>query len=136
MSFRSKPLIVLKGHTAPLTSCSFNYNETLLATASRDASVRVYTISSSLLSDDIVPTNVINDCHQDWINASHWSNTGSFLVRSGFCVTTYLYYKVIYYLILLLYEILVLVNMCVAVCVYYQLDSKTTGSIGLNGLAT
>ncbi|XP_012935535.1 telomerase protein component 1 [Aplysia californica] len=79
----SKPTRILKGHIAPVTSCSFNSDETMIITASRDASVRVYSMSDVFMSDDAAPLNILHDCHADWINASQWSNTGSFLVTGS-----------------------------------------------------
>ncbi|CAG5115663.1 unnamed protein product, partial [Candidula unifasciata] len=79
----SSPKVVLKGHTAPVSACSFNADGTMLATASRDASIRIYTLFDVFISVDPEPTHILHACHADWINACVWSNTGNFLVTAS-----------------------------------------------------
>lgn len=80
---QSKPSAVLRGHVGPVTSCCFNEDETMLATSSRDASVRLYDVRNVFMSGGGEPTRVIHDCHEDWINSCQWSNTGPYLVTAS-----------------------------------------------------
>ncbi|KAH9524948.1 hypothetical protein Btru_028330 [Bulinus truncatus] len=82
-SKQAKPGCVLKGHIGPVTACSINLDETLLATASRDASVRIYNLKDAFISSDPQPVQILAACHADWINSAHWSNTGNFLVTAS-----------------------------------------------------
>ncbi|GFS23877.1 telomerase protein component 1 [Elysia marginata] len=80
---QSKPSVYLRGHVGPVTSCCFNEDETMLATASRDASVRLYAVRSVFIAGGGEPVRIIHDCHEDWINSCQWSNTGPYLVTAS-----------------------------------------------------
>ncbi|XP_055874450.1 telomerase protein component 1-like isoform X1 [Biomphalaria glabrata] len=82
-SKKAEPHIVLKGHIGPVTSCCINDEESLLATASRDASIRIYNLRDIFITSDPQPSQTIDACHADWINAAQWSNTGQFLVTAS-----------------------------------------------------
>ena len=75
---------MLRGHTAPVSSCTFNSLGTRLATASRDRSVKIWdVVEVSFNPEDPKPVQVLNDCHADWITDCKWSNIGDFLVTSS-----------------------------------------------------
>ncbi|XP_059178831.1 telomerase protein component 1-like [Physella acuta] len=82
-SKQSQPTTKLTGHLGPVTSCTFSPDETMLATSSRDASIRIYILRDVFISDVPQPTHVLTACHADWINSCQWSNTGNYLVTAS-----------------------------------------------------
>jgi telomerase protein component 1 len=69
----------LSGHLGPVSCCSFNSTETMLAAGSRDMSVIIW----NLKDGDIHKELVLSDCHADWITCCAWSSTNDFLVTGS-----------------------------------------------------
>ncbi|PVD30085.1 hypothetical protein C0Q70_09346 [Pomacea canaliculata] len=78
-----KPLAVLQGHTAPVTSCTFGPGATKLATASRDMSVKIWDLMVCQMDSSPAPECTLTRCHADWINACSWSNVSDFMVTAS-----------------------------------------------------
>lgn len=73
----------LHGHIGPVTSCTFSGCGKQLATASRDASIRIYLVDSVNKGLEATLVKVLNDCHKDWITGCQWSNIADYIVTSS-----------------------------------------------------
>ncbi|KAK7488729.1 hypothetical protein BaRGS_00020026 [Batillaria attramentaria] len=75
-----KPLATLRGHTGPVTSCTFGPGAQKLATASRDMSVCIWDVRVCEMDPNPSPESTMTHCHADWVNACGWSSTAEFMV--------------------------------------------------------
>ncbi|KAM4708115.1 telomerase protein component 1 isoform 1-T4 [Discoglossus pictus] len=73
------PVLVLQGHSAAVTCCSFSNDGRLLATGGQDRSVLCWDVSSNL------PTAVhsLLSCHRDWVTGCAWTDTSLLVTCSG-----------------------------------------------------
>lgn len=68
------PIIQLEGHTAKINNIEFNKNDTQMATASFDKSVRIWNMR------ELTNSPIVLKDHKDWVWSIAFSNDGNYLL--------------------------------------------------------
>uniref|UniRef100_A0A0L8GPH7 Uncharacterized protein n=1 Tax=Octopus bimaculoides TaxID=37653 RepID=A0A0L8GPH7_OCTBM len=74
-SEKSSSVTQLQQHDAPISACTFSFDEVFLVTAGRDKKVVIWDLNKIWQ-----PHRIMFDCHRDWITDCKMSKCGEFLV--------------------------------------------------------